>query len=126
MAAHDGRARSSLSSRHMSRKQPKPRLALTMIRSNSPTSGPSILPTRSWSRPKHPRMASVVRAWCRKKDQERPALMDLANPQPLVRALEEAGQFDFERLTAECLPSLCGKVGAWPDGMAQTLLLEEL
>ena len=49
--------------------------------------------------------------------------MDPANPQLLVRTLEQAGLFDFERLSLESLPSLCRKVGAWPNGMAQTHLL---
>jgi hypothetical protein len=74
----------------------------------------------------HPRMASIVRAWCRKKDQERPALMDPADSKPLIRTLEQAGLFDFERLTVDRLPYLCRRIGAWPDGMAETLLLEML
>ena len=73
-----------------------------------------------------PRLVGLVRAWCRKNDQESPALMDPANPQLLVRTLEQAGLFDFERLSLESLPSLCRKVGAWPNGMAQTHLLGAL
>jgi hypothetical protein len=44
----------------------------------------------------------------------------------LVKTLEQAGLFDFERLSLESLPSLFRKVDAWPNGMAQTLLLEAL
>jgi anti-sigma regulatory factor (Ser/Thr protein kinase) len=72
------------------------------------------------------RMASIVRAWCRKNDKERPTLLDPADPWPLVRAIEQAGLFDFERLTVESLPSLCGRIGAWPTGMPLTFLLEPL
>jgi hypothetical protein len=74
----------------------------------------------------HPRMASIVRAWCRKKDRGRPVLMDPADPQPLIKALEQAGLFDFERLTAESLPSACMRIGAWPIEMEKTLVLEAL
>ncbi|MEQ8229680.1 MAG: DUF3883 domain-containing protein [Rhodospirillales bacterium] len=73
-----------------------------------------------------PRMANLVRAWCRKNSQERPPLMDPADAQPLVKALEQAGLFDFERLLPEQLPALCNRIRAWPRGMAETLELTEL
>lgn len=74
----------------------------------------------------HARVTKLVRAWCRKNVQEPPELMDPTDPQTLVRTIEQAGLLDFDALTLETLPSLCGKVGAWPNGMARTLQLEVL
>src|SRR5437762_12863634 len=39
-------------------------------------------------------------AWCRERDQDRSALMDPADPQPLVKELEQISLFDFDRLAA--------------------------
>ena len=69
----------------------------------------------------HPRMASLVRAWCRKNAVERPQMMDPSDAQPLVRALEGSGLLDFERFLPDQLPSVCSKIDAWPGGMPQTL-----
>lgn len=74
----------------------------------------------------HSRMASLVRAWCRKNSQEQPILMDPSDAQPLARALEQSGLFDFERLLPDQLPSLYKRINAWPTGMAATLDLGQL
>jgi hypothetical protein len=74
----------------------------------------------------HPRVASLVRAWCRKNSQAQPVLMDPADARSLVRALEQSGLFDFERLDPDQLPSLCKRISAWPTGMTETLDLGQL
>ncbi|RWP38749.1 DUF3883 domain-containing protein [Mesorhizobium sp.] len=74
----------------------------------------------------HARLASLIRAWCRKKEVGRPPLMDTADPQPLVRALHDKGLVDFDAVRAKSLPALLGKVEAWPRDMQQTDVLEDL
>lgn len=74
----------------------------------------------------HSRMASLVRAWCRFAGSELPELMDPSEGQPLVKALLEAGLFDFERLLPDQLPLMCKRIGAWPADMPATLDLEKL
>lgn len=63
------------------------------------------------------RLAGVVRAWCRKNNQSRLALLATDDPQPLVRAVDGTGLIDFEALKPQALPHLCHSVGAWPAGM---------
>ncbi|MCW1750594.1 DUF3883 domain-containing protein [Rhizobium acaciae] len=72
------------------------------------------------------RLASLIRAWCRKKGLDRPPLMETADPQILVRALYDRGLTDFELIKAKSLPSLLRRVEAWPIGMPQSDKLEEL
>ncbi|MCA6098158.1 sacsin N-terminal ATP-binding-like domain-containing protein [Bradyrhizobium australafricanum] len=74
----------------------------------------------------HARLASLIRAWCRKKDVDRPSLMDTADPQPVVRALHDKGLIDFEAAKPESLPTLLVRVGAWPLDMSQTDAIEDL
>jgi hypothetical protein len=69
---------------------------------------------------RYSRLASIVRAWCRKHEKPRPALIETADPQPLVRALDAAGLLDFEALSAADLPKLCFRAGGWPAGMHQS------
>jgi hypothetical protein len=74
----------------------------------------------------HARLASVIRAWCRRKGTGRPLLMDTADPQLLVRALDDKGLLDFETATTRALPVLLARVGAWPTEMPQTDVLDDL
>lgn len=74
----------------------------------------------------HSRMASLVRAWCRKNSQVQPDLMDPSDSQPFVTALEQSGLFDFERLGKDQLPLMCKRINAWPVGMAETFDLGQL
>ena len=74
----------------------------------------------------HSRMASLVRAWCRKNSQEEPYLMDPADSKPLLTALEQSGLLDFERLLPDQLPSMCKRINAWPAGMLETFDLGNL
>ena len=74
----------------------------------------------------HARLASLIRAWCRRKAVARPALMDTADPQQLVRALHDKGLLDFEAAKARSLPALLAKVDAWPREMPATDVLEDL
>ena len=74
----------------------------------------------------HVRLASLIRAWCRRKGTGRPPLMDTADPQLLVRALDDKGLLDFEAAKARALPILLARVGAWPTGMPRTDVLEDL
>ena len=69
---------------------------------------------------RYSRLASLVRAWCRKREAPRPTLIETADPQPLVRALDAAGLLDFELLSAEDLPRYCARVGGWPAAMDQS------
>jgi len=74
----------------------------------------------------HAKLASLIRAWCRKKGVGRPPLMDMADPQPLVRALHDKGLIDFEAARGKSLPALLAKVEAWPRDMPQTDAIEDL
>lgn len=74
----------------------------------------------------HPRMASLVRAWCRRFTSKLPELMDPSDGQPLVKALQQAGLFDFERLLPDQLPLTCKTIGAWPADMPATFDLVAL
>jgi len=74
----------------------------------------------------HARLASLIRAWSRRNGKSRPALMDTADPQPLVRALHEKGLLDFEAAKARSLPALLAKVDAWPPEMPSSDSLEDL
>ena len=74
----------------------------------------------------HPRMASLVRAWCRRSASELPELMDPSDGHPLVKALQHAGLFDFERLLPDQLPLTCKRIGAWPADMPSTFDLAAL
>lgn len=74
----------------------------------------------------HARLASLIRAWCRRKGIERPTLMDTADPQLLVRALHDKGLLDFEAAKVRALPTLLERVHAWPSGMPRTDALEDL
>lgn len=72
------------------------------------------------------RLSSITRAWCRKAEIPRPPLTDSADPQPLLRALDEAGLIDFEVLKAADLPALLTRINAWPVGMLKSNVLDEL
>lgn len=72
------------------------------------------------------RLASLIRAWCRKANMTRPSLMELTDPQPLVRALDERGLIDFEQIKIRSLPALLARAAAWPDEMPQTDELADL
>lgn len=72
------------------------------------------------------RLASLIRAWCRKKNLGRPPLMDTGDPQLLVRALHDRGLIDFEAIKAKSLPALLRRVDAWPSDMLQSDSLEDL
>ncbi|PBN42255.1 ATP-binding protein [Sphingobium sp. D43FB] len=74
----------------------------------------------------HARLASLIRAWCRKNNLGRPPLMDTADPQPVVRALHDKGLIDFEGIRAKSLPALLLQVEAWPRDMPQTDVIEDL
>ncbi len=74
----------------------------------------------------HARLASLIRAWCRRKSTGRPPLLDTADPQPLVRALDDKGFLDFEAAKAKALPTLLARVEAWPTDMPRTDVLEDL
>jgi hypothetical protein len=74
----------------------------------------------------HARLASLIRAWCGREGMGRPSLIDTADPQSLVRALDDKGLLDFEAAKARALPILLAKAGAWPTGMPRTDVLEEL
>lgn len=74
----------------------------------------------------HVRLASIIRAWCRKRSIARPALMDTADPQLLVRAFDERGLIDFEAIKIASLPVLLHSVGAWPAAMPTTDNLDDL
>lgn len=69
---------------------------------------------------RHSDLAGLARAWCRKNEASRPALIDEADPQALVRALDAAGLLDFEKLDQGRLPELYARVAAWPEGMTAT------
>jgi len=72
------------------------------------------------------RLASLIRAWCRRKGLDRPAVMDTSDPQLLVRALHDKGLLDFGAIKAKSLPSLLAKVDGWPSKMPLTDELEDL
>jgi len=74
----------------------------------------------------HTRLASLIRAWCRVKNVSRPSLMDTTDPQALVRALSDKGLIDFETARAKSLPTLLARAEAWPRGMPQTDVIEDL
>ncbi len=74
----------------------------------------------------HPDLAGLARAWCRKSETAVPALIEAADPQTLVRTLDEAGLLDFEKLDAVRLPEFYARVGAWPAGMPLTADLARL
>ena len=75
---------------------------------------------------RYARLASLIRAWCRKSGLTRPSLTESADPQPLVRALDQAGLIDFDHLKPGELPALFRGVDAWPAGMPATDVLNEL
>lgn len=75
---------------------------------------------------RYARMASVVRAWCRKYGTVRPPLTESADPQLLVRAVDQAGLLDFEIIKSSELPIVFRRVDAWPAGMLLSDSLEEL
>ncbi|WP_157096482.1 ATP-binding protein [Methylosinus sp. R-45379] len=68
----------------------------------------------------HPDLAGLVRAWCRKSKAPVPASIEAVDPQTLVRALDEAGLLDFEKLDPARLPEFYARGGAWPAGMPHT------
>jgi hypothetical protein len=74
----------------------------------------------------HALLSSLIRAWCRKASTTLPPLMDMTDPQPLVRALDERGLLDFEPVKARSLPELLAYVDAWPSTMPRTDVLDEL
>jgi len=68
----------------------------------------------------HPDFAARAGAWCRKHGTALPASIETADAQTLVRALDEAGLLDFEKLDPASLPEFYARVGAWPAGMPLT------
>lgn len=65
----------------------------------------------------HPDLVGLARAWCRKNGAAVPASIETADPQTLVRTLDEAGLLDFEKLDLARLPKFYSRVGAWPAAM---------
>ncbi|WP_127430589.1 sacsin N-terminal ATP-binding-like domain-containing protein [Rhizobium anhuiense] len=74
----------------------------------------------------HPDLAGLARAWCRKSGTAVPASIEAADPQSLVRTLDEAGLLDFEKLDSARLPKLYARVAAWPAGMPLSINLTQL
>ncbi|WP_308720753.1 ATP-binding protein [Komagataeibacter xylinus] len=74
----------------------------------------------------HQDLAVLVRAWCRKCKATVPASIEAADPQTLVRTLDEAGLLDFEKLDPVRLPEFYVRVGAWPTEMPLTADLVSL
>ncbi|MCB4769617.1 DUF3883 domain-containing protein [Ancylobacter sp. Lp-2] len=69
---------------------------------------------------RHPELAGLVRAWCRKSEAAVPALIEASDPQMLVRTFDDGGLLDFEKLDPARLPELYARAGAWPAGMPLT------
>ena len=67
-----------------------------------------------------------MRAWCRKNEAQVPSLIEATDPQTLVRALDEAGLLDFEKIEQGQLPEFYRRVGAWPSAMEPTCDLVRL
>lgn len=65
----------------------------------------------------HNDLAGMARAWCRKSDTAVPESIEAADPQTMVRTLDEAGLLDFEKVDQARLPEFYARVGAWPAGM---------
>ncbi|PZU18672.1 MAG: hypothetical protein DI589_23920 [Shinella sp.] len=74
----------------------------------------------------HADLAGFARAWCRNSEAAVPASIEAADPQSLVRTLDEAGLLDFEKLDLAGLPKLYARVGAWPAGMPLSVSLTQL
>ena len=68
----------------------------------------------------------IVRAWCRHNDVAVHEPWRGADPQSVVRRLEDAGLLDFETLDGTLIPGLCRRAGCWPPNMAQTVDLAQL
>ena len=75
---------------------------------------------------RHAELAGLVRAWCRKNEAQVPLLIEVTDPQTLVRALDEAGLLDFEKIEHSQLPEFYRRVGAWPGAMEPTCDLVRL
>ncbi|WPB86385.1 ATP-binding protein [Sediminicoccus rosea] len=75
---------------------------------------------------RYARLTSLIRAWCRVNGAVRPVLTESADPQPLVRALDQAGLIDFDNLRSDELPALLRRVNAWPAGMPTADTLDVL
>jgi hypothetical protein len=75
---------------------------------------------------RHAEIAGLVRAWCRKNKGPLPLLIDAADPQIIVRALDEVGLLDFEKIEQGRLPELYRRIGAWPSTMDLTTDLARL
>jgi len=75
---------------------------------------------------RHAEFAGLVRAWCRKNETQLPSLIEATDPQTLVRALDEAGLIDFEKIEQGQLPEFYRRVGAWPGPMEPTCDLVRL
>ena len=69
---------------------------------------------------RHAELANVVRAWCRKTGHKVPPLIDNTDPQTVVRALDDAGLIDFEKIRPSKLPELYRRIGSWPADMELT------
>ena len=63
----------------------------------------------------------ILRVWCRQNDVSLPDPWDQAEPQAVVRHLENKGLLDFEVVKAESVPSFCHRGSCWPMGMPETL-----
>lgn len=75
---------------------------------------------------RHAELAGLVRAWCRKNKGEVPALIETTDPQTAVRALDEAGLLDFEKIETSQLPDFYRRIKAWPAEMKPTADLGQL
>jgi len=75
---------------------------------------------------RHAEFAGLVRTWCRKNGEAVPAVMETSDPQTIVRAFDEAGFLDFERIEANQLPELYRRIEAWPAEMKRTSDLGQL
>lgn len=74
----------------------------------------------------HAELAGLVRAWCRKTEGRVPLLIEATDPQTVVRALDEAGLLDFEKIEPNQLPDFYRRIGGWPAEMEPTGDLKQL
>ena len=63
----------------------------------------------------------VLRVWCRQNDISLPEQWTHAEPQAVVRHLENKGLLDFTAIKSEGVPSICRRGLCWPKGMPETL-----
>ncbi|MBR7975627.1 DUF3883 domain-containing protein [Burkholderia vietnamiensis] len=69
---------------------------------------------------RHAYLTNLIRAWCRKNGVQQSTNAGAADPQQLVRMLDQAGLLDFEVIAPRALPALLRRVGWWPAKMPTT------